>query len=139
VGKTFGVVYDGTSWRVVTPLIRWISATNPGATVNVNCAGFDAVNARLSGAGQNLYLVLTGMGPGVPIDATFINTAASSVLYLLQCYDQNGTAQNTDLTIPTTSGGSAIIAVQGGITLNASAQISLKGALNASGHTQVSC
>lgn len=38
--RMFGVTYDGTSWRLITPIGRYYNATNP-SNPTIECAGYD--------------------------------------------------------------------------------------------------
>jgi hypothetical protein len=75
-GKAIGVFYDGSSWRVITPVMKYAAFTNPG-NVPVECAGYDGVTvqAYFTAAGS-CGLNLNHLGYSVPV-SVWINNGYS--------------------------------------------------------------
>jgi hypothetical protein len=93
--RTFGVVYDGTAWRVITPLQRVYYATSP-ANPTIECAGYDSVTAWLSyttntGAG----ITLAHLADGVPVWIRVQNATAATFNWWIGATDPAGTAVQT--------------------------------------------
>jgi hypothetical protein len=90
--KMFGVLYDGTSWRVFTALQRWVYYTNPINPV-VECAGYDSVIVSAnftsrSGAG----ITLAHLARGVPVTIDIQNISGAGMAYWVVASDPSGTA-----------------------------------------------
>jgi hypothetical protein len=90
--KTFGAMYDGTSWRVITPVNRWYNATNP-ANPTIECAGYDAVTVcavytSATGAG----ITLAHLGYGVPVTIDICNNTGAAMSYYVNGTGVAGTA-----------------------------------------------
>jgi len=85
-GKMFGVVYDGTSWRLVTPITRIYRGTNPG-TVTIECAGYDAVSVwiQMNASGQSINVTFAHLAEGTPVSIDLVNLYSAALTYLLQC------------------------------------------------------
>lgn len=89
---TFGAVYDGTVWRIFTPLTRGIQlAGNQTGTYTLNCAGFDGVNFY-TGIGVGFTLALQNVNYGVPITIRFY-AGVSNATYAVTCTDPAGVAK----------------------------------------------
>ena len=98
-GKMIGVVYDGSSWRTITPVARRYNATNPGS-VNLECAGYDSVSTYIiftvsGGTG----LTLLHVGEGVPITVVFANSYSSPNPFWVKATLPNGAATSSNLWI----------------------------------------
>ena len=88
--KTFGVVYDGTSWRVITPIFRFYSATSP-VNPTIECAGYDAVTiaaaySTQSGGG----ITLAHLGISVPVIIDISNNTATGMPYYINATNAAG-------------------------------------------------
>jgi len=93
VNVMFGVVYDGTYWRLITPIRRkYTTGTNPG-TVTVECAGYDAVGVSitLTTAAANA-VTLAHLGEGVPFNVYIYNGYSAAVTYSVTATQANGAA-----------------------------------------------
>ena len=120
--KTFGVMYGGTSWRVITYLCRVYGVANP-VNPTIECAGYDEVSAFLSfssvtGAG----ITFAHLRPGISIHIDISNGTASTMAYWIAGNDPTGTAIPYSYWIPTatTSGGGATRIDPGGSIPNLS-------------------
>lgn len=85
--KTFSVMYDGSSWRVITPLSRYTTPTASGA-ISIECLGYDHIC---------IYLVMTGA-----LNITLAHLALAVPVFL-QIFN-NGAAANYTITSTTETG-----------------------------------
>jgi len=107
--STLGAVYDGTSWRVFTPLIRGISLGNAlSGTYSLNCAGFDGINfyGGLTAAGT---LALQNVGYGVPITIRIYASVAAT--YMVTVTNPAGIAQAVYWAWSNAVGGAALVRI----------------------------
>jgi hypothetical protein len=134
VNRAFGVMYDGASWRVITPLQRWYNATNP-ANPTIDCAGYDAVvvcatYTSATGAGFSL----PHLARGVPVTLDFQNSTGAAMSWYVNASDPAGNGLqgwfvwcNTPAGVPATqqinSGASPLPAVTNGYRFTASGGI----------------
>jgi Collagen triple helix repeat (20 copies) len=80
--KTFGVSYDGTSWRVITRLARVAHQVGSTGGLNVECAGFDSVRVYWStSTSAGLGLTLQHLAEGVPVMLDLVNAFSSGVAW----------------------------------------------------------
>jgi hypothetical protein len=87
--KLFGVVYDGTNWKTITPVTRvYYASTN--TNLSVDCKGYDALNISLtfSAAGSSI-LSLQRVGKSVRAFIKFYNGSGGAYTYRIA-------ASNTD-------------------------------------------
>jgi hypothetical protein len=89
--RTFGVVYDGTVWRVITPLTRIFTIGNQAGALTIDCAGFDGVNAYVGCTGATaLALTLAHVAQGIPLMVEIYN--ATAMAYTVAATTESGAA-----------------------------------------------
>jgi hypothetical protein len=96
--KTFGVMYDGTSWRVITHLYRvYNGLLNPGSPT-IECLGFDGVCAVWAWSGSAASLVgitLAHLSYGTPVFIKAYNGATVACTYWINATTTAGAALPT--------------------------------------------
>jgi Collagen triple helix repeat (20 copies) len=75
INRMFGAMYDGTNWRVITPLVRLINTAS--ANLTIECAGFDGVTGFFQFSVGN-GITLAHLTPGIPITIWLYNSAAAA-------------------------------------------------------------
>jgi hypothetical protein len=129
--KTFGAVYDGTSWRVITPVGRVYLAAAPG-TVAVECAGFDFVNIRITvGVASATALTLAHLAHAVPVTLSLSNTFTSANTYTVAVTNPAGTAGTAFVTFASTVAGAVAVALSSAQSLTNGNQFTWTGSLDA--------
>jgi hypothetical protein len=89
--KTFGVMYDGTNWRVITPLTRIFATTSQAGALTIECAGYDGLNAYVGCTGATaLALTLAHVAQGVPLMVEIYN--ATAMAYTVAATIETGAA-----------------------------------------------
>jgi len=91
-------VYDGTSWRVLSPLFRRVTLVNPG-THSIECAGFTSVcyfaSVGTSGAAGSLVVTFQHVAYGSHFMVRILNAYASAAsTYQIKATDVAGNAIN---------------------------------------------
>jgi len=109
--KTFGAMYDGTSWRVFTTTGRAYLAAAPG-TVTVECAGYDWVHVRVTVAvASATALTLAHLALGVPVTLSISNTYSAVNTYTVAVTNSAGTAGTAYVTFAASPSGAATISL----------------------------
>lgn len=132
----FGVTYDGTSWRLFTPIFRALYITiaaGAGGAVTVECAGYDGVSVYGSSASANgIGVTLSHLTPGVPVSVDVVNTYASATGYWINATNPNGTASSTYWIFANTRAGVAAVRIDStsATTLTSNTHFFANGALN---------
>jgi len=87
-----GVVYDGTSWRIFTPIGRNMTVGNVSAA-NVECQGFDGVALYYTiNNNVTMGINLAHLAPGVPVSIAMYNGYSAGVSAWVQGSNPDGTA-----------------------------------------------
>ncbi len=121
-GRVSVMVYDGTSFRVITHPSKIISLVNQVGNATVDCAGARSISAFVSwNSNTGTILTLQHVGPGVPVSVTYNNNYASSTTYGLALTDAAGTAYSSVVSVFPTSylGGSVVNMVPGNLNCTA--------------------
>jgi hypothetical protein len=131
-GKLFGAVYDGTSYRIITPLARVYSGANPGQPV-IECAGFDSVNIKVSySVSTSSLITLAHLGYGIPASIYVYNGYTAAQTYQIQATNPAGTACNVYWIWASTTAGVIPTRIdQTAISLSVNSGILFRGALDA--------
>jgi hypothetical protein len=107
--KLFGVMYDGTSWRLVTPVFRSYSQNDPN-TATIECAGFDGINAYAGLTGSSAgsqHITLAHLKSGIPVVLSFYNASGGNRTIIVSVTDEAGTAQSVYASFSTGPGGAS--------------------------------
>jgi len=133
--QTFGVMYDGASWRVISPIGRFANVINPGGGWTVECAGFDWIDAYLTwSVSGSTTIMLNHVGYGVPINLVVYNQYSAALVYALTATSPTGAAATAYGILPSSFGGSALTNLGGGgVSVPSGYGVVLRGSLNASG------
>lgn len=117
--KAVVVIYDGSTFRIVSYCPRLYYVSNPG-NVTVECAGYDAVDIFITyTSGTTTALTLTHLGPGVPVSITFQSTFGSPLSYSIAATDpSNANFGSIVVGFPTSVAGAAFTVLQSGGTVN---------------------
>jgi hypothetical protein len=126
-GRTVGVVFDGTNFRIITPLIRNYGATDPGNPF-IECAGYDGVFVFVHLNSVGLGITLTHLGLGVPVMIKIYSQI--SLPYWVQATDETGAGLNTYWHPSTSPSGGTPIRMDSSSsqTIGATASVFLTGA-----------
>lgn len=129
--RTFTAVYDGTSWRIISPLQRQALYSNVVNPV-VECAGFDSVSVYCSvtvAAGQGINL--KHLGYGVPVQVTIYNGLASGNAYYIAATDPSGNNASVYwIWSNTTTAGAQLVSLTTSTTQNASCLLLYNGMMS---------
>jgi hypothetical protein len=94
INRMFGVVYDGTSWRLITPTPLSAGYTNV-VNPSPECAGFDSVIVYCGvSATTGQGLTLNHLAHGVPVTIIFNNSTAAVSAYYIRATTPAGSAYN---------------------------------------------
>jgi microcystin-dependent protein len=133
LNKMFGATFDGTSWRVITPLTRIFTVTTQaGGAVTIECAGYDNVTAYLGCTGATaLALTLAHVSTGASVYLNIYNATVFN--YTVTSTSESGATQNCYWCWSNALGGGVLTSLSTAQTLTpAGNQVVMLGAVRAS-------
>jgi hypothetical protein len=118
-GTVFGLIYDGTSFRIVTPTCRFYTGLSPG-NVTIDCNGYDRISVYILYNGAvGTTVTLTHLASGTAVSITFANAYGSAVAYAISASDPaNNKLTGIYTSFPSSTTGGTQIVLQSGNTVN---------------------
>jgi hypothetical protein len=117
--KTLVMIYDGTSFRIISFCGRTINlGTLSALSANVNCAGYDSVSVALSFSGASFNLGLLTLGAGIPVNVKVTNVSAGTRQLAVTATNSAGTAYTNSLIVPAGGIGTQIDMAAVGLSMN---------------------
>jgi|SRR5215469_3525464 len=90
--KMFTVMFDGSSWRLLTSINRYYTGTNPG-NVGIECGGYNSVSISIAfTTSTSSIITLNHLSVGVPVIIKIGNSSGSGDPYQITANDENVSA-----------------------------------------------
>jgi hypothetical protein len=108
-GRIFGVMYDGTQWRVTTPIGAYYIFSGTGAQ-NFDCNGYDAVSIHYAcTSGTSATITLVNLAPGVPVSINLYNGSGAALSYAISAFKPGSVSLTTYWVFSNATTGAALV------------------------------
>jgi hypothetical protein len=90
-GRIVGVLYDGTQWRVITPIGAFYAYSGAASAQNFDCHGYDSITLNyVATSGTALGISLLNLAAAVPLSINIYNAAGAACTYTIAAYKPGG-------------------------------------------------